>query len=186
MRYPAWSARAGPGPRREHSTRCTDVLDDQGERLFPRAVANDQAHVEAVPDRAARHGTAGLVIDQPGSIAQLALAVAAQRATPLAYVPGLVMRRAADLYPGEAKTDRRRSSGRRRAGVAADAGDLGGSRPVDPAGRGGADGTLFTAAVALAVLRPGRVVRGRGAALLPLAPGLFGQFVRAARERAAR
>ena len=44
---------------------------------------------------------------QPGSIAQLALAVAARRGTPVAYVPGLVMRRAADLYPGEAKTDRR-------------------------------------------------------------------------------
>jgi hypothetical protein len=26
---------------------------------------------------------------------------------PVAFVPGLVMRRAADLYPGEAKTDRR-------------------------------------------------------------------------------
>jgi hypothetical protein len=49
----------------------------------------------------------GLMIDQPGSIAQLALAVAARRGVPVAYVPGLVMRRAADLYPGEAKTDRR-------------------------------------------------------------------------------
>ena len=39
------------------------------------------------------------MIDQPGSIAQLALAVAARRGTPVAYVPGLVMRRAADLYP---------------------------------------------------------------------------------------
>src|SRR5262249_22872624 len=29
------------------------------------------------------------------------------RGTAVAYVPGLVMRRAADLYPGEAKTDRR-------------------------------------------------------------------------------
>jgi hypothetical protein len=47
------------------------------------------------------------VIDQPGSIAQLVLAVAARRGVPVAYVPGLVMRRAADLYPGEAKTDRR-------------------------------------------------------------------------------
>jgi transposase len=47
------------------------------------------------------------VIDQPGSIAQLALAIARQRDVPVAYVPGLVMRRAADLYPGEAKTDRR-------------------------------------------------------------------------------
>ena len=47
------------------------------------------------------------MIDQPGSIAQLVLAVAARRGVPVAYVPGLVMRRAADLYPGEAKTDRR-------------------------------------------------------------------------------
>ena len=47
------------------------------------------------------------MIDQPGSIAQLAIGVAARRGVPVAYVPGLVMRRAADLYPGEAKTDRR-------------------------------------------------------------------------------
>ena len=84
-----------------------DVLDDQGERLFARAVSNGQADLEALLDRAGQHGTPGLVIDQPGSIAQLALAVAARRGTPVAYVPGLVMRRAADLYPGEAKTDRR-------------------------------------------------------------------------------
>ena len=84
-----------------------DVLDSDGERLFARAVANDQADLEALLDRAALHGTPGLVIDQPGSIAQLALAVAARRGVPVAHVPGLVMRRAADLYPGEAKTDRR-------------------------------------------------------------------------------
>ena len=84
-----------------------DVLDDDGERLFSRSVANDQAAIEAVLDRAAGHGTPGLVIDQPGSIAQLALAVAGRRGVPVAYVPGLVMRRAADLYPGEAKTDKR-------------------------------------------------------------------------------
>jgi hypothetical protein len=78
-----------------------DVLDDAGDRLFSRPVANDQAAIEAVLDRAAGHGTPGLVIAQPGSIAQLALAVAARRGVPVAYVPGLVMRRAADLYPGE-------------------------------------------------------------------------------------
>jgi transposase len=84
-----------------------EVLDDAGDPLFARSVVNDQAALEALLERASSHGTVGLVIDQPGSIAQLALAVARQREVPVAYVPGLVMRRAADLYPGEAKTDRR-------------------------------------------------------------------------------
>ena len=84
-----------------------DVLDDDGEAIFSRSIANDEADLEALLERAAGHGTPGLVIDQPGSIAQLAIAVARRRGIPVAYVPGLVMRRAADLYPGEAKTDRR-------------------------------------------------------------------------------
>lgn len=84
-----------------------DVLDDAGDRLFGRSIANDEADLEALLDRACTFGTPGLVIDQPGSIAQLAIAVAGRRRMPVAYVPGLVMRRAADLYPGEAKTDRR-------------------------------------------------------------------------------
>ena len=88
-------------------THFADVLDNDGERLFSRAIGNDQGDIEALLDRAGKHGVPGLVIDQPGSIAQLVLAVAARRGTPVAYVPGLVMRRAADLYPGEAKTDRR-------------------------------------------------------------------------------
>ncbi len=84
-----------------------DVLDDDGESLFARSVANNEADLVAVIERASKHGTPGLVIDQPGSIAQLAIAVANRHEVPVAYVPGLVMRRAADLYPGEAKTDRR-------------------------------------------------------------------------------
>jgi transposase len=88
-------------------THFADVLDNDGERLFSRGIANDQGDIEALIDRAARHGVPGLAIDQPGSIAQLILAVAAKRGVPVAYIPGLVMRRAADLYPGEAKTDRR-------------------------------------------------------------------------------
>jgi transposase len=84
-----------------------DVLDDNGESLFARGVTNDEADLVALLERAGEYGTAGLVIDQPGSIAQLAIAVAARAKVPVAYVPGLVMRRAADLYPGEAKTDRR-------------------------------------------------------------------------------
>jgi transposase len=84
-----------------------DVLDDAGESLFARSVANNEADLVSLIEAARQHGTPGLVVDQPGSIAQLAIAVAAQHEVPVAYVPGLVMRRAADLYPGEAKTDRR-------------------------------------------------------------------------------
>jgi hypothetical protein len=48
-----------------------------------------------------------VLIDQPGAVAQLALAVARERDVPVAYVSVLGVRRAADLYPGEAKTYRR-------------------------------------------------------------------------------
>ena len=60
--------------KKEH---FADVLDNDGERLFARAAASNQADLQALPDRAAQHGTPGLVSDQPGSIAQLALAGAA-------------------------------------------------------------------------------------------------------------
>jgi hypothetical protein len=35
------------------------VLDDAGERIFGRSVANDEAALEALVDRAGQHGTAG-------------------------------------------------------------------------------------------------------------------------------
>ena len=84
-----------------------DVLDDEGSSLFAGGVANDEAAIAALLDRAASLGSPALVVDQAGSLAKLVITVAARRGVPVAYVPGLVMRRAADLYPGEAKTDRR-------------------------------------------------------------------------------
>jgi hypothetical protein len=70
------------------------------------AVTNKEAAIELLLDRALKVGPCALVIDQPGS---LAVCVARGRGVPVAYVPGLVMRRASELYPGEAKTDRRDS-----------------------------------------------------------------------------
>ena len=84
-----------------------DVLDAAGSPLFAGAVANDEAAIEALLARAESFDSPALVVDQPGSLARLVLGVAARRGVPVAYVPGLVMRRAADLYPGESKTDRR-------------------------------------------------------------------------------
>ena len=79
----------------------------KGEELFARTLANDQVDIEAVIDAAAEHGSVALVIDMTASVAQLLLSVAAERGVPVAYVTGLQMRRAADLYAGTAKTDPR-------------------------------------------------------------------------------
>ena len=55
----------------------------------------------------AKHGTVLVVVDHPASIGALPLAVARDAGCRVAYPPGLTMRRIADLYPGEAKTDAR-------------------------------------------------------------------------------
>lgn len=83
------------------------AITTAGEELFARTLANDQAAIEAMIDTASEHGTVALVIDMAASVAQLLLTVAAERCVPVAYVTGLQMRRAADLYAGTAKTDPR-------------------------------------------------------------------------------
>jgi Transposase len=93
------------GKQDHHAT----VISAAGERLFELTASNDEAAVERLLARALESGRCALVIDQPGSIGSLAVCVARRRGVPVAYVPGLVMRRASELYPGEAKTDRRDS-----------------------------------------------------------------------------
>jgi transposase len=78
-----------------------------GVELFARSVLNDQAAIEQLLDDAGSHGNVVLVIDMTASAAQLLLTIAADRDVPVAYVTGLQMRRAADLYAGSAKTDPR-------------------------------------------------------------------------------
>lgn len=76
-----------------------------GDKLFARPVKNDQAAIEQLITDASHHGRAALIVDQPASGAQLLLAAAREVGVPVAYVTGLQMRRAADLYAGAAKTD---------------------------------------------------------------------------------
>src|SRR5215216_1622536 len=85
------------------------VVSAAGEPLFERSVGNDEAAIERLLELAGESGRCVLVIDQPGSSGALAVCVARRRGVPVAYVPGLVMPRASELYPGEAKTDRRDS-----------------------------------------------------------------------------
>jgi transposase, IS111A/IS1328/IS1533 len=48
-----------------------------------------------------------LIVDQPKTIGALPVAIAQNMGIQVAYLPGLTMRRVADLHPGEAKTDAR-------------------------------------------------------------------------------
>lgn len=78
-----------------------------GVEVFHRPVLNDEAAIGKLIEDASRHGRAALVIDMPSSAAQLLLTIAHSRQVPVAYVTGLQMRRAAELYAGAAKTDPR-------------------------------------------------------------------------------
>ena len=81
------------------------ALSARGEPLFARPVPNDEAAIRKMINDAAEHGSPALVVDTTSSAAVLMLTVAAECGIPVAYVSGLVMRRAADLYAGAAKTD---------------------------------------------------------------------------------
>jgi len=83
------------------------ALTVAGKRLFDRALPNSESRLRAIFAKLARHGTVLVVVDQPASIGALPLAVARDAGCLVAYLPSLAMRRIADLYPGQAKTDAR-------------------------------------------------------------------------------
>lgn len=83
------------------------ALDPSGQRLHDRALPNDETALTEMFTRLTAHGPVLVVVDQPASIGALAVAVARSLDIEVAYLPGLAMRRIADLHPGEGKTDAR-------------------------------------------------------------------------------
>jgi len=83
------------------------ALDPAGVKLHNKALPNDEAALTAVLSGLMARGRVLVVIDQPASIGALTIAVARELGIDVAYLPGLAMRRIADLHPGEAKTDAR-------------------------------------------------------------------------------
>ena len=83
-------------------------LAPDGKRLHDAPLPNTEA-AAAGAVRQARPATARIlvVVDQPASIGALPVAVARACGHQVAYLPGLAMRRIADLHPGTAKTDAR-------------------------------------------------------------------------------
>lgn len=76
-----------------------------GEKVLDRALPNDEERLRALCDELAVHGILLVVVDQPATIGALAVAVAQDMDIAVGYLPGLSMRRIADLTPGNAKTD---------------------------------------------------------------------------------
>ncbi|MBN9113136.1 MAG: IS110 family transposase [Pseudonocardia sp.] len=83
------------------------ALDRAGKRLHDKPLPNDEAALTEVFTRLTTHGRTLVVVDQPASIGALAVAVARSLGIEVAYLPGLAMRRIADLHPGQGKTDAR-------------------------------------------------------------------------------
>ncbi|MGH3621309.1 MAG: IS110 family transposase [Sciscionella sp.] len=83
------------------------ALDPSGKRLHDKPLPNDQAALIEVFDRLSIQGRVLVIVDQPASIGALPIAVARSLGIDVAYLPGLAMRRIADLHPGEGKTDAR-------------------------------------------------------------------------------
>ncbi|MFC7813455.1 IS110 family transposase [Streptomyces sp. NPDC057367] len=81
-------------------------LTPAGKKVFDKQLPNSEPKLRAVLDKlATKFGTVLVIVDQPASIGALPLTVARDAGCQVAYLPGLAMRRIADLYPGEAKTD---------------------------------------------------------------------------------
>lgn len=82
-------------------------LDPDGRRLIDREVSNTEVELRKLFAQAAFEGEALAVVDQLHSIGALPVTVAQAMGIEVAYLPGLSMRRLADLHPGNAKTDAR-------------------------------------------------------------------------------
>lgn len=75
--------------------------------MYNKALPNDEAKLRALIAELKTHGRLLFVVDQPSTIGALPVAVARAEGVLVAYLPGLAMRRIADLHAGEAKTDAR-------------------------------------------------------------------------------
>ncbi len=83
------------------------ALTAGGKRLFDKALPNSEDRLRNLYERLGEHGRLLVVVDQPATIGALAVAVARAMGITVGYLPGLSMRRIADLTPGNAKTDAR-------------------------------------------------------------------------------
>lgn len=73
------------------------ALDRTGKRLYNKALPNDEAKLRTLIADLKAHGRLLFVVEQPATIGALPVAVARDEGVLVAYLPGLAMRRIADL-----------------------------------------------------------------------------------------
>lgn len=83
------------------------ALDRHGKRIVDKPLGQDEAQIRELLACPGGHGNVLLVADQPNTIGSLPLAVARDMGVAVGYLPGSAMRKAAQLLPGDAKTDAR-------------------------------------------------------------------------------
>lgn len=81
------------------------ALTPDGHKVYDHELPQDETALRNVFTDLQGHGTVLVVVEQPNTIGALPIAVARDCRADAAYLPGLAMRKAADLHPGRSKTD---------------------------------------------------------------------------------
>lgn len=89
------------GKTNHHAT----ALTSNGKKIWDKPLPQSEPKIRELLTKLSTQGTVLLVVDQPKTIGALPIAIAQNIGIQVAYLPGLTMRRVADLHPGEAKTD---------------------------------------------------------------------------------
>jgi len=93
-----------------HVSKCEHhaaALNGAGEGVFDNHLPRDEARLRELFTGLQQHDRVLVIVDQPNTIGALPIAVAPDCGCTVAYLPGLAMRKAADLYPGKSRTDAR-------------------------------------------------------------------------------
>lgn len=104
-RWISRTSRSSSAPGVGKTDHWATALSRDGRKVLDKPLANDEARLRSLYGKLADHGRLLVVVDQPATIGALAVAVAQDMGITVGYLPGLSMRRIADLTPGSAKTD---------------------------------------------------------------------------------
>ena len=99
-RWISRTSRSSSAPGVGKSEHWATTLSQEGRKVLDRALPNDEERLRALYKKLADHGHLLVVVDQPATIGALAVAVAQDMGITVGYLPGLSMRRIADLTPG--------------------------------------------------------------------------------------